>query len=191
MIAQILNIDMNATKEGAGGKVYKGVAVTYQPPPYKDQVKDPTTRFLFGNSDVVKQFKASGLVVGDWAEITFDTSKWKNPESFVKSNPPQEQAPARQAQQSQGNANNSQQESIARAVATKEAVNIVHAIMVAGGYTQANVKKREYIVEEVLATARKLEPFLMFQDEDDESVYKDLYGDGEGEDDLPQEDYDD
>lgn len=77
MIAQVLKIELNAKKEGNGGKSYSGIAVTYQPPAYKGQEKPPTTRFLFGNSDVAKQFKSSGVSEGDWVDIAFDNTKWK------------------------------------------------------------------------------------------------------------------
>jgi hypothetical protein len=194
MIAQILNIELNATKEGAGGKSYSGLAVTYQPPEYKGKVKDPSTRFMFGNSDVVKQFKSSGLEVGDWADIKFDESKWKNPESFTKTGAPAQDGGGANAAPKPKNVStnitvdqsvwDAKDKRIARAVAIKEATQLVALMAGNGGYTTTNIKKREFLVEEMLATAKALEPYLTLA-ETPEEVMKDLYPEGvEG--DLPQ-----
>lgn len=185
MIAQILKIDNNASKEGRGGKSYKGVAVTYQPPPYKDQQKDPTTRFLFKDSDIVKQFKASGLREGDWAEIKFDDSKWKNPESFAPAPAPNTTSNSAVRKNVTSNISNDQtQMRIARAVAIKEALGVMKFMAENKGYTATSLKEHDFVIAELLKTARALEPYLTLTDEPDE-VEDDIF---EG-DDFEQEDF--
>lgn len=185
MIAQILKIENNAVKEGRGGKNYKGVAVTYQPPPYKGQQKDPTTRFLFDKSDIVKQFKASGLKEGDWAEIKFDDSKWKNPESFTPSSAPNATTGASVRQNVTSNISSDQtQVRIARAVAIKEAMGVMKFMADNNGYTATNLKKHEFVIEELLKTARALEPYLTLTDKVEEVEDDDFEGE-----DFEQEDF--
>lgn len=181
MQTEILNIELNAKKEGRGGKAYKGIAVTYQPPEYQGKVKDPVTRFLFDKSEAFDSFKKAGLKVGDWVEITFDESKFKNPLTFTKIDKPAPQEEKKKQYSGGGGGYKKNdpdtEKRIARAVAIKEAVNIVAMMVNAEGYTKTNVKNRAFLVEEILNTARGLEPFLTLDDDNEDAVLEDLYGD--------------
>jgi hypothetical protein len=193
MIAQILNIEFNIDKEFAGGKTYSGFAVTYQPPEYKGQQKEPTTRFMFSGSDIEKQFKGSGIEIGDWADIKFDDTKWKNPESFTKTGAPNQGAAPKPKNVSANIPDKVDQsvwdakdKKIGRATATKRASELVAMMVANGGYTVANLKKREFLTQEILAAARDFEPYLTLNDVEEE-VMKDLYPEGDN---LPQPPFD-
>jgi hypothetical protein len=130
-----------------GGKDYSGHNFTYTPPPYNGQVKDPVTRFVFGNGDFAKQLK--GIEVGDYVELTFDNSKFKNPESIKKI--------------STSYNGDARQESIVRQSALKQAINLMDILKGTGAYTAANLKKKDYVVQQVVEIAQAFEPYLFAQ----------------------------
>lgn len=186
MIATITNLKLNTSQTFGNGKTYDGHLVTYQPPPWKGQAKDPVEKFIFKNADVAADILK--LSVGDRVDIQFETNgKFKNPVSFkpATSTVPQEKAP--QKYQATSSGGGERDDAISRAVAIKEASTIVGSLIAGGGYTAANVKKREFIVQEVVQTARELLPFLKNEESLDGVV-----GDEPPYDpDLPQDDYND
>lgn len=165
MKAQIKAI--NTTTKTFNNRKFDGVEVTYQPEPYQGKEKPPTTRFIFGNSEAIPSLKNCN--VGDWVNIEFtDVQKngrvFKNPVSFTKTSAPVGNAPA-----SGGGSNaDARQESIEKQCCLKEAVNLVSALVANGGYTAANVKKREFMTEEIKEIAKEFYAFLSGSDEVDE-----------------------
>jgi len=166
MAYKIISVKLDTTKI-LGGNEYKVHLVTYQGPPYQGKVKDPVTRHIFTNSDVAKE--VVGLAPGMLVEVEFDDTKYKNPIHFtVMSNSqptateeplPWEDKGAAKPRKG-GFSSPSTDERIARAVALKEAAVSVGNLMNNGGYTAANLKKREFIIEQIIQTAREFLPFL-------------------------------
>jgi len=185
--AQITAIELNVQEKFANGKSYKGHRFTYQPEPFKGKAKPPVTKFLFGNSDPAKDLL--NIQVGDWAQIDFSSNgEFKNISKITKIDAPPsstDQGTADQGTKYQPKSDNS--EAIARAVALKEASSIVIGLAQTGNaYSAANLKKREFIIEEILQTARELLPFLKNtetvsgienQDVDAVDVEQEEYGD--------------
>lgn len=163
MKAQILGIQLNIKEKFANGKTYDGHKLTYKPEPYAGKEKDPVEKFVFGNSDFAKYVQKAQ--VGDWVEIVFEKNgKYSNPVSMSTIAPPVEgERPTRASGSSQ---NTTTDERIARAVALKEASVLVGTLVGQGAYTAANLKKREYMVEQIIQTAREFLPFL----QDNESL---------------------
>lgn len=172
MIAQILSVNLQATKVANNGKSWSGYEVTYQPQATERYgAKPPTTRFVFKNSPIAGALES--IKPQDWVEIKFDQTQYKNPESLVKiANPngggqaPPAPAPSSApAPQSGGVDWDLKDRKIARAVAFKGATEIVSALIaVDGAFPKTALKKPEFFVEKSLELARQFEPFVNMEE---------------------------
>lgn len=184
MKAQLLEVNLNAKKTSGAGKELTGISLKYQPAPYKGQVKDPTERFIFTNNPIAPALKNGDVKVGDWVEIGFDQSKFKNPESIKKSSPPAPDTPP--AKKSGGYNDEATQLRIARSVAFKGATELI-----AAGYGESKkTSKNEVLAEEVIALSKTFEAYLNMQEVDStiESSISDVKSEGGGE--YEQESFD-
>jgi hypothetical protein len=192
---QVTGLQLNIKEKFANGKTYDGHKLTYQPQPYQGKTKDPVEKFLFGNSDIGKQLVAAGIQAGDWVEITFEKNgKYSNPVAIAKASAPAPSAVSpNRSPVSSGGGDYQRDDSpdkaarIARAVALDKAQSLIAILAANGGYTAANLKKREYVVEEVLRTARELLPFLNGTETVDGVVGEEVPFDGG----VKQDDYED
>ena len=171
MKAQIKAI--NTTTKTFNNRNFDGMEVTYQPEPYQGKEKPPVTRFIFGNSEAIPSLKTCNP--GDWVNIEFtevlkNGRTFKNPVSFTKTTAPVGNTPNQPVSGSTSyqSSSDARQESIEKQCCLKEAVNLVAALAANGGYTAANVKKREFMTEEVKEIAKEFYSFLSGSDEVDE-----------------------
>ncbi len=177
MKAQLLEVNLNAKKTAGSGRELTGVSLKYQPEPYQGQTKPPVDRFVFTNNPIVPALKGGEVKVGDWVEITFDKSQYKNPESIAKSTPPTPDKPAGQKKSGGGGYNDeATQMRISRSVAFKGATELI-----AAGYGESKkTSKNEVLAEEVIALAKTFEAYLNMQEVDEaiESSIADVKSEG-------------
>jgi hypothetical protein len=188
--AQVLEIEMNAKRGN-----YDGLNVTYKGMPFDGREKKPTTRFIFSNDPMYK-FIQDEVNVGEWYDMEFKTAKNPKYTDLVSmsgvttpqdTKPPvlpsnttakgqAELSPSKYHVVASMNWNEKQtvyadleaerQASISRSVALDKATAVVSAMVAGGGYSAANIKKRDYLVEEVLATASRFFDYLSGVEED-------------------------
>ena len=188
MKAQVLEINLNATKGS-----YKGLEITYKGEPYDGREKKPTTRFVFDNMPVYGVILDT-VTVGDWCDLDFvpaknpkytdlvgivPVAKPQNTAPVLPSNTKDEGTPVAKSPHhvvASMNWNEKQtvyadleagrQVSISRAVALSHATTLVSALAANAGYTAGNLKKREFMAEEVLTTAKRFYDYLNGDDEE-------------------------
>jgi hypothetical protein len=174
MIVQVISTNLNATKVSKAGKTLTGLAIVYQPQPYDGRAKDPVDRFVFSDSPIAAAI--GNVEAGDWIEIMFDNTQWKNPLSLVKTQAPAEQGAAEKytgenmpkpSGKSSGVDWDLKDKKIARAVAFKGAIETVAALIgTEGAFPKAALKKPDFFVEQVIDMSKKFEPYLNYEDTD-------------------------
>ena len=177
MIAQLKVINLNAKMKSKSGKSFSGVEVTYQPQPYKGEVKEPVTRFLFSNNPVAKGLQ--GFKAGDWAEIKFDTDQYRTPLSIDKASEPGASKTSTATFAPRDDTTNLR---IARAVAIKEATVLALAMAAGDAFPKTKIKSKEFMAQQVLEIAQLYEPYLTLTEQSDELEMPEI-----GEDDFDQE----
>jgi hypothetical protein len=161
MIAQLLAVDYNAKKKSKAGKDIEGVSFKIQAVPFQGRQKEPADKFVFTNSPIVEQLKQ--FKAGDWIEIKFDETPYKNPISVTAANPPIQAAPKEDAPKAAGGfypRNDTEtQLRIARSVAFKGAADLVIAMFNAGAYPKTKIKP-ELLVQDIKAISKDFEGYL-------------------------------
>lgn len=156
MKATVVKIDMNATMNG---KAY--VEFVTQGQPYQGQEKPPRTHKLFKPYAEALIAIVATLEVGDQVEYKCDNTQYKNMNQLEKvgdgTGVPQNQTPPAKG----GNTN--MDKKIARAVAVKEATQIVL-------FGAKKTDEPTDLVGTIKDIARELEPFLLFDDQANEPV---------------------
>lgn len=164
MIVQVISTNLNATKVTNAGKTLTGLSITYQGEPYKGKVKDPVERFVFTDSPIAEGIESAEP--GDWFDISFDTTQWKNPVSMVKTSAPKTQEAATPNEGTKGVDWDLKDKKISRAVAFKGAVEMVTALLATGdAFPKASHKKPDFFVEQIQSMAKKFEPFLNIEED--------------------------
>lgn len=188
MKAQVTAVTPNVKK----GQ-YNGLEITYQGLPFEGRTKKPTTRFIFDN-DPLFRFIQDEVEVGQWYELEFvpaKNPKFKNLSSITAVAVPKEEP---MLPSNTGKASASKKESpyhvvasmnwnekqtvyadleaarqanINRSVSLDHATKLIGTLVANGAYTAANVKKREYMIEETLATAKKFYAYLAGVEEEE------------------------
>jgi hypothetical protein len=189
MIAQLKMINLNAKMTAKSGKTFSGVEVTYQAQPTaKYGEKPPTTRFLFNDNPVARGLQ--NMKSGDWVEIKFDNDQFKTPLSIETitdpSSSPSTASSPKSGGSTWGKKDEGTEKRIARAVAIKEATQLVLAMVTAGSFPKTKAAQKEFLAQQVLEVAVQYEPYLTLSEQSDDLEKPEM-----GDDDFEQEGFED
>lgn len=131
---------------------YAGFDFSYQGEPFKGQVKEPVTRFIFSNADFLPILRDCAL--DDWLELSFEKKgQYTNLVGVVKiAGPVMAAAPAKEFK-SYRNEDPETQLRIARSVALKASVDYC-----------VTMPAKDKTVENILSVAREFEAYLTLQE---------------------------
>lgn len=166
MIAQVTSINFNVNKTSNAGKQYTVTEFSYQGQPYKGQAKPPTTRNVFTNAPyhaVIQQ-----LQVGDWIELTFDQSQFKNIETITKVSAPAVSQDITSSNNTATSTTNNDEKNAEYQLKISRSIALGHAINTVNNYLSAGIYKKtvqaEILDEEILNRAKVYEKYLTLND---------------------------
>jgi hypothetical protein len=125
---------------------------------------------------------------GDWVDIKFDSDQFKTPLSIspttAPSGEPASATPPKSNAGGWGKKDEGTEKRIARAVAIKEATQIVLAMITAGSFPKTKAAQKEFLAQQVLEVAQQYEPYLTLTEESEELEKPDMGSEG-----FEQEDF--